>query len=375
MRITIVSLDDPWERSHGGTLRTRSIVAACSALGHEVHVVYPGVLPADCARTDGVGYHPVAQRPVGERRLPPVVSRTKKALLPLPTMRGGFVGALADAVRAIGTSDVLGVSQLRATQYVEHAGPGARLWLDQSDLWSGFLGPEIAKRRGLAKLAAIGQRIHITRQETAWLGRAAAVTAAGYADTEAINARVGQRARWLPTPVTIPAEIPAAPARHAVGLLGNFAFWPNRDAYNLLRDRWLPELRREGVACVVAGYGSEALPPADGIELVGPVGAPSDFYALVSATVAPIRLGGGIKVKIAESLVYHRPVLATNCALEGFDPSTRVRLPAIDADRPDLGDFALRLKPDAELFDHARSTFSPQAFTATVEQTLAGFTS
>ena len=152
MRVTIVSLDDPWERSHGGTLRTRSIVRTCAQLGHEVHVVYPGTEPS--ARVDGVTYHPVTARPVGERNVPSVVSRAKRALLPLPTMKGGFVGALAERVRAIGTSDVLNVSQLRATQYLDHAGPGARLWLDQSDLWSEMLGPEIAKRRGLSRVTA-----------------------------------------------------------------------------------------------------------------------------------------------------------------------------------------------------------------------------
>ena len=169
------------------------------------------------------------------------------------------------------------------------------------------------------------------------------------------------------------AEVAAlAVAVPAVGLLGNFAFWPNRDAYDLLRERWLPELRRAGVACLVAGYGSEALPPADGIELVGPVATPAQFYAVVSGTVAPIRLGGGIKVKIAESLVYERPVLATEKALEGFDPATRAHLPAVGAEQPGLGDVAARLAPAPELFRHAREVFAPAAFAATVQQTLEG---
>jgi hypothetical protein len=374
MRITIVSLDDPWAQAHGGTMRTRSIVKSCREAGHEVHVVYPGVLPVKASQIPEVHYHPVAQRPVGERHMPPIVSRTKKALLPLPTLRGGFVGALAEAVRTIGPSDVLNVSQLRATHYIEHAGPDARLWLDQSDLWSSFLGPEIAKRRGISRLAAKGQRLHITRAETVWLSRATAVTAAGYADTQAITARTGRKAQWLPTPVTLPADLPPTPSRPTVGLLGNFGFWPNRDAYDLLRERWLPSLRQQGVACIVAGYGSESLPAVDGIELHGPVATPADFYAMVSGTVAPIRLGGGIKVKIAESLVYGRPVLATAKALEGFDVETRQRIPPVPADRPNFDSVLASLHPDAELFDHARSVFAPERFATTVKQMLEELT-
>lgn len=373
MRITIVSLDDPWERAHGGTLRTRSIVEACAALGHEVHIAYPGVAPAPDQRLDGVAYHPVSTRPLGERNIAPIVSRAKKAVLPLPTLKGGFIGVLAERVRAIGTSDVLNVSQLRATQYIDHAGAGARLWLDQSDLWSEMLGPEIAKRRGLSRLAATRQRAHIRTAEAAWLARADVVTAAGYKDTATITAR-GAKGSWLPTPVTAPATSPPLPTAPTVGLLGNFGFWPNRDAYEALRQDWLPQLRDQGVEVVVAGYGSEDLAAVDGIALHGPVGSPSEFYERVSATVAPIRLGGGIKVKIAESLVYDRPVLATSKALEGFDDQTRARLAVVDVRHPDLGDVTAHLAPDPQLFAHARAVFAPTAFAERVRQTLEELT-
>jgi hypothetical protein len=371
VRITIVSLDDPWERAHGGTLRTRSIVEACAALGHEVHVAFPGVVPAPDQRLGGVTYHPVRMRPLGERNIPPIVSKAKQALLPLPNLRGGFIGALAERVRAIGTSDVLNVSQLRASQYIDHAGAGARLWLDQSDLWSEMLGPEIAKRHGLSRLAATRQRAHIRKAETTWLTRADVVTAAGYKDAATISAR-GAESSWLPTPVTAPASSPPLPAAPAVGLLGNFGFWPNRDAYAALRQDWLPQLRDQGVEVIVAGYGSEDLPAAEGIELHGPVGSLAEFYTRVSATLAPIRLGGGIKVKIAESLVYDRPVLATAKALEGFDDQTRVGVAVMDARRPDLRDVCAHLAPDPQLFAHARAVFAPAAFTERVEQTLEG---
>jgi hypothetical protein len=369
MRITVVSLEDPWERSHGGTLRTRSIVAACRDLGHAVTVVYPGTPSSDAATPDGVTLVPVASRLLGERAVPGALPRIKKAFLPLPTLAGGYTPALARAVEAAGPTDVLCVSQLRAARYLKHAA-GAQLWLDQSDLWSEMLAPEIRRRRGLARLAATAQQTNVRRAESRWLTTAGAVTAAGSTDTETIRARSGTITRWLPTPVSAAAAPPPLPAVPAVGLLGNFAFWPNVDAYELLREAWLPALRAQSIPCLVAGYGSEALTPADGIELVGPVASPLDFYARVSATVAPIRLGGGMKVKVAESLVYDRPVIATAEAMEGFDTALRDQLPTVDAAAPDFGELRARLAPDPALFDHARTLFSPTALLRTVEATL-----
>ena len=236
-----------------------------------------------------------------------------------------------------------------------------------------MLGPEIAKRRNLSRVTATRQRAHVRRAEVTWLTRASVVTAAGFKDAATITSR-GARGCWLPTPVTAPATPPPLPGAPTVGLLGNFAFWPNRDAYDVLRHDWLPPLRDQGVKVVVAGYGSEDLPPATGMTLHGPVASPAEFYERVSATVAPIRLGGGIKVKIAESLVYHRPVLATDKALEGFDDQMRARLAAVDVRRPDLSDVSARLVPDPQLFADARAVFAPAAFAEGVRQTLEGLT-
>lgn len=370
MRIAVVALDDPWERPHGGTLRTRSIVDACRDLGHQTHVIYSGVLPEPASRPQGVSLHPVASRPLGERQVPGVVSRLKRAVLPLPTLRGGYIAGLAEQLRSLGDIDVLSVSQLRATQYLNHAAGQPRLWLDQADVWSGMLEPEIARRRGVSRAGATAQRQHILRAERRWFGLAGAVTAAGYADAARISAVSGAPARWMPNAVAAPTSIPTPPDHPTVGLLGNFDFWPNRDAYELLRHTWAPRLAAAGVHCVVAGYGSRELPAAPGVDRIGPVAAPSDFYARVSATVAPIRLGGGIKVKIAESLAYDRPVIATAKALEGFEPAIRGRVATVDPDNPDLGDVQAMLAPDPGLFADARERFSPLAFRAAVEQTL-----
>jgi hypothetical protein len=48
------------------------------------------------------------------------------------------------------------------------------------------------------------------------------------------------------------------------------------------------------------------------------VGSVGEFYSQVGLALAPVRTGGGIKVKIVEALAFGRPVLATAFALEGF---------------------------------------------------------
>ena len=159
------------------------------------------------------------------------------------------------------------------------------------------------------------------------------VTAAGWADTLALSA-LGIDCHWLPTalpdaefhPVErrrLPLEGPGdGPGSGKVaGFLGNFDFWPNTDALNTLLRHWLPALRAVAWQLIVAGQGSERLLnlPDDVLRL-GPVVDVDDYYAHIDVTLAPIRLGGGMKVKVVESWARGIAMLGTTVAFEGFSP-------------------------------------------------------
>jgi hypothetical protein len=128
----------------------------------------------------------------------------------------------------------------------------------------------------------------------------------------------------------------AAERPKRAGFIANFAFGPNLDAWRLLTTAWLPRLRERGWEVVVAGLRSEQLPALPGVVALGPVGDVAEFYREIAVTLAPIRLGGGMKVKVAESLLAGRAVVATRFAVDGFPPEIQALARVVDVDEPDF---------------------------------------
>jgi glycosyltransferase involved in cell wall biosynthesis len=101
-------------------------------------------------------------------------------------------------------------------------------------------------------------------------------------------------------------------------------FGPNIEAVNFLNEHVAPILRSKRI--LVAGRGLEkhlSAPRHRNIEFLGFVDDLSVFYRRSRATLAPIFSGGGMKVKIAESLMYGRPVISTNFAAIGYEKARK----------------------------------------------------
>lgn len=332
MKVAVLSLMDPWAESHGGTLRTRAFLAGFQAANCDVVCLFPGRDPvAEPAWGRSVA---AGGQPWGSRQMPAVLRAVKRAVLPMPTTLGARLRALAQALEAE-QPDVIYVPSVAQAAYADVV-PGAALWFDMSDLLSEFAGREAAGRRLLARRFADAQRRQIMRSERQYVARAAVVSAAGWTDAQVVSARSGKAAHWLPTPVDVADRSHDGSPSRVAGFFANFDFRPNLDAFQVLISKWLPPLRAAGWRVVVAGLRSESLPEQEGVELLGPVREVGDFYDRVSVTLAPIRLGGGMKVKVAESLLAGRPVIATAFAVEGFPPAIRALTHVVDVDQPDL---------------------------------------
>jgi hypothetical protein len=365
VKIVMLSLADPWAHAHGGTLRTRGFVRAFTELGHDVVCVFPsraGAVVPPIGRS-----RPAAGEPIGTKPLLEALRRIKRVALPMPTMAGARSRSVAEAVTAE-APDVVVVSTLAQAAYTDEVS-GVRLWLDMSDLWSEFARREAATRPVGARHVALLQRRQIVRTELQYAARAAVVTTAGYSDAQTLGARTGGAVNWLPTPLEVlPVRLPEPQPKRA-GFIANFAFSPNVDAWRVLTEHWLPRLRDVGWEVVVAGLRSDELPALRGVITLGPVDDVSKFYEQVSATLAPIRLGGGMKVKIAESLLAGRAVIASRFAVEGFPPTIQALTKVVDLTAPDMG--VLRggippVAPDNPLL----SVFRPESFREQVGQLL-----
>jgi glycosyltransferase involved in cell wall biosynthesis len=104
--------------------------------------------------------------------------------------------------------------------------------------------------------------------------------------------------------------------------VGALFYPPNEDAMLWFGAAILPELRRlaPGVRIVAAGRAEERLQrqlARDGIDYVH---APEDLaplYAEAAAVIAPLRGGGGTKLKVLEAWQNERPLVATSHAMRG----------------------------------------------------------
>jgi polysaccharide biosynthesis protein PslH len=312
---------------------------------------------------------PVASPPLGERGWVQPLRPIKQRYLPLPTMRGGMIKDLGSTVTAL-DPDLLVVSQLRAARYLDFA-PRAALWLDQADVWSAFLRREVANRRGVARRTAAWQMRAVRDAEVTWSRRATALSAAGYSDRLYLQELAQRRVEWLPTAVAA-HEVQRKPGGHpTAGFLANFAFWPNRDAFTVVRDHWAPALRRLGWRTIVAGLRSESLESRSTLEIIGPVEDLDDYYAQIDVALAPIRLGGGVKVKVIEALMRRRPVLASQYALEGFPPDLAAAIPTVEDIKPDFAPLARGEVDGERAFALAARYFSFEAWAGAIARIVS----
>jgi glycosyltransferase involved in cell wall biosynthesis len=138
------------------------------------------------------------------------------------------------------------------------------------------------------------------------------------------------RSSLLPNlPVVAPADRAPdfdPPAQPALLFLGLLDYPPNRDAVEWFLAAIWPRVLREVPAArfLIAGKGPahllERWAAHPGVTVLGFVERLSDAYARASASVVPLRSGGGSSIKALEAYHYGRMVVATSRVVEGHRP-------------------------------------------------------
>ena len=114
------------------------------------------------------------------------------------------------------------------------------------------------------------------------------------------------------------APEPQPRARPVLKLFGNWDWDPNRDGLAWFLDRVMPLARATtGIEVQVAGRGTEALTPPDGVTFVGRVDDVPTFLADAWVVGLPVMLGVGAPVKYAEALVTGVPLAVTTDGAAG----------------------------------------------------------
>lgn len=148
-------------------------------------------------------------------------------------------------------------------------------------------------------------------------------------DAVAIAARAPQvaaRVRVDPFGIELPEQPDAGLEREDLLLFtGTFTHAPNRDAARWLATEILPAVRarRPGAALRIVGSAppSQLLADLDrpGVEVVADVADIGPHLAQASAVLAPVRVGGGMRLKVLEAMAAGKAVVTTELGAEGFD--------------------------------------------------------
>ncbi|WP_188547942.1 glycosyltransferase [Rhodococcoides trifolii] len=360
----LLSLTDPYIKRDGGTLRTRAMIGALEKCGFDVECVYP---TGDASRRNEG--RPAMGRLASSRQ---AASAAKRHFLPLPTELGQRSTALGTEVRRLEPSLTV-TSVLSQAQFVDPR--NSVFWLDFMDIWSEFGRREADRRTGLSKMASRTQSRWLRARENKYCNAAHVVTAAGWSDWKTLVAHGHRDAVWLPNPIADDSfeTVPRASGEpNVAGLIGNFEYWPNREAYRTVIDSWLPRLVDSGWRVVVAGSGSDALEQRPGVIALGHVDNLNDYYGQIDVTLAPIDLGGGMKVKVLESFSRGVPVVGTAFAFDGFPEEVRALGITVDLAEPDLTGLQdlIRVDPTSPVLQQ----FTTSAFNAKVHRILADVT-
>lgn len=329
---------DPWQRADGGTVRVQALYRALAQFG--ATIVFPS--------------GPAALLDPDSR-----VKSLKQHYLALPIRRAGVLRQLRAELLRIKPRAVISASHALTPAAF---GVTKNLWIDHFDLWSDFGRREAHSRHGVARLTNLAQATLWGRREQRESRLCRIATVASSSDASKIPHAV-----WMPTPVPLAQERLRRPEGRVAGFLANFEYWPNRDAYDNLVASWAPRLRAQGWRVVVAGYAAGSLPTAAGIDNVGTVQDVADFYDNVDVCLAPLRLGGGMKVKVIESLAHGRPVLGTPHSVDGLAPSVAERVLVSDVPPDDLSR-AFGALDYSEPLAHVLGPYSTEAFEHTAQE-------
>jgi glycosyltransferase involved in cell wall biosynthesis len=200
-----------------------------------------------------------------------------------------------------------------------------------------------------------------------------------------LSPEMAQRVRVNPFGVEIPASLEAeTQERNSLLFVGNFTHPPNVDAAVWFGKEIMPLLREHHPGVVLRLVGIYPPPEVkalacDDIQVTGPVPEIEPYFASAAVVVAPIRIGGGMRMKVLKAMALGKAIVTTprgadGLAVDGSQP------PLVIADEPAefaqavaqlLKDEAARRELGRQARAYVTRHFSPQAYANRIEAIYA----
>lgn len=194
--------------------------------------------------------------------------------------------------------------------------------------------------RGVRRALLRAEAARFRRLVGGALDRCSWGTAVSDGDAAAFRALGAGDVAVAPNGAVTDAHAALAPGGGEAGALlfcGTLSYPPNADAVRWLAREIVPRVRREepGARLTVVGRGAppdlQALAAADpAIELLGWVDDLGPRFAAAAVALAPLRSGGGTRLKVIEALAAGRAMVATTIGAEGLDLEDGVHLRLAD---------------------------------------------
>jgi glycosyltransferase involved in cell wall biosynthesis len=250
-----------------------------------------------------------------------------------------FRAAVTDVARSW-RPDIVQAEYHIMAQYFDLAPATAPRVLRQLEPGTATASERSARRRGARRLLGALDRRAWRVFEARVMARADAVVALTERDRAQLLPLAGDTpVTVIPLGVPIP-EHPADPSGRrptTVLFVGNFIHPPNRDAAERLVSAIMPPLLArcpEARLRIVGPNPPPGLATADRswLEVTGEVDEVWPHLEDAAVVVAPLRQGGGMRVKVAEALAAGKAVVATPLAVEGMGASDGEHLVIAESD-------------------------------------------
>lgn len=319
MRSVVVAKYVPWPPNSGDKQRTLGVVRALQAHGEVTVCAFSGP-DEDAAplQAEGVRVCSVPRR----SSVPQLVGGLlrSRSITAARFWDGRLAGLVARETAS--TPDALVIEHVQLMPYAR-AGRARTTVLDMRTIESSLTARYAASQRGFRRAVLWLESKALARLER--LGsRADAVVVASETDRERLG-RVAAGTQVLVVPNAWDEETPLYPTTAPVVCFVALLSWaPNVDAAVWFVERVWPHVlsgRPDAQLLLVGRNPAAAVRALQGpsVEVTGTVPDLLPHYARSRVAVAPLRSGGGSRLKILEALAHARPLVSTTVGVEGLE--------------------------------------------------------